>query len=94
MVFQPMLPEVVGASVSPRHVVNPLRLLCQHTQIFRGRVTRIDWPGRTLCLNVGSFAGEVTLRYEHLVVALGAIIDLSGIPGMPEHAYLMQNVGR
>jgi len=29
MVFQPMLPEVASASLSPRHVVNPIRHLCK-----------------------------------------------------------------
>ena len=40
-VFQPMLPEVAGASISPRHVVNPLRLLCRDVQVFRGEVEAI-----------------------------------------------------
>jgi NADH dehydrogenase len=93
MVFQPMLPEVVGASVSPRHVVNPLRLLCRGVEVFKGVVERIRWHERRLTLHAGDFAGDVEISFEHLVLALGAVIDLSHIPGMPEHAFLMQNVG-
>lgn len=93
MVFQPMLPEVAGAAISPRHVVNPLRLLCRRSLVFKGVVDSIDWPGRTLTLNAGSFSGRVTVRYKHLVLGLGAVIDLRRIPGMPEHSFLMQNVG-
>lgn len=93
LVFQPMLPEVAGGSISPRHVVNPLRLLCRHVQVLKGQVESIDWPRRYLDLNAGPFSGRIRVRYRHLVLTLGAVIDLSGIPGMPEHAFLLQNVG-
>jgi len=93
MVFQPMLPEVAGASISPRHVVNPLRLLCRHAQVFRGKVETIDWPDRSLVLNAGPFSGNLRIRYQHLVLALGAVTDLSRIPGMPEHSLLIKTVG-
>ncbi len=93
MVFQPMLPEVAGGSISPFHVVNPLRLLCRRAQIFNGQVESIDWPHRKLTLNAGAFSGDVAIHFRHLVLALGASIDLSRIPGMSEHALLMQNVG-
>jgi len=93
MVFQPMLPEVAGSSISPRHVVNPLRLLCKGTDVFRGRVEEINWPERTLVFNAGPFSGNLKIHYEQLVLALGTITDLSRIPGMPEHSFLMKNVG-
>ncbi|RME73526.1 MAG: CBS domain-containing protein, partial [Verrucomicrobia bacterium] len=93
MVFQPMLAEVAGASVSPRHVVNPLRLLCRHVTIFKGRVETVDWAARSVRFLAGPNAGAVTLGFRHLVVALGAVVDLSRIPGMAEHAFLMRNVG-
>ncbi len=93
MVFQPMLPEVAGSSISPRHVVNPLRLLCKHAEVLRGRVEAIDWPRRQLLLNAGPFSGNLNVTYDELVLALGAITDLSRIPGMPEHSFLIKNVG-
>jgi len=93
MVFQPMLPEVAGSSISPRHVVNPLRLLCKNVDVLRGRVESIDRKGRSLMLNAGPFSGNLKIQYDHLVLALGAVTDLSRIPGMPEHAFHIKNVG-
>ena len=93
MVFQPMLPEVVGASISPRHVVSPLRLLCPKASVFTGRVEAIELVEHRLVADAGAFAGKTTFRYKDLVLGLGAKVDLSRFPGMPEHAYLMQNVG-
>ena len=93
MVFQPMLPEVAGSAISPRHVVNPLRLLCKNARVICGRVENIHWPQHTLTLNAGPFSGHLKICYDHLVLAPGAVTDLSRIPGMPEHSFLMKNVG-
>lgn len=93
MVFQPMLAEVAGASISPRHIVNPIRQLCRGLTVLRGKAEDIDIETKEVTINTGSFSAGVVLEYKRLVVALGAEIDLSRVPGMPEHAYLMQNVG-
>jgi len=93
MVFQPMLAEVAGGGISPKHVVNPLRQLCRGIEIVKARVERIDLATRTLELRPGHYTPPVPARFNHLVISLGAEIDLSRVPGMPEHAYLMQNVG-
>lgn len=93
MVFQPMLPEVAAASISPRHVVSPVRQLCPHVTVFKGSVSKIDPDTRTVHVNAGDFTPDVAVGYSQLVVSLGAVIDLSRVPGMSEHALLMQNVG-
>jgi len=93
MVFQPMLPEVAGASLSPRHVVNPLRKMCKDVDVYKAKVTAIDLGNRTLKMSTGDFTEDIHLHYGHLVLALGAKVNLSKIPGMQEHAYLLKNVG-
>ncbi len=93
MVFQPMLAEVAGASISPRHVVNPIRLLCRGIRVMKGIVRDIDLEKKEVHVDTGSFSAGATVRFRELVLALGAEIDLSRVPGMPEHAMLMQNVG-
>lgn len=93
MVFQPMLAEVAGASLSPRHVVNPIRQLCKGVTVFKGNVTDIEPERKILHVDAGDFSKNVPIQFKNLVVCLGARIDLSRVPGMPEHALLMQNVG-
>ena len=93
MVFQPMLPEVVGGSLSPRHVVNPIRQLCDDADVLKGDVRSVDLHERTLQLDGGYFSPCVTIRFDHLVFATGSVVDLSRIPGMAEHAFLMRNAG-
>jgi NADH:ubiquinone reductase (H+-translocating) len=93
MVFQPMLPEVVGGSLAPRHVVNPIRMLCQGAQVLKGRVCSVDLKGKYLILDGGAFTPNIRVTFDHIVFALGADVDLSRIPGMSEHAYLLRNAG-
>ncbi|MDB6153334.1 MAG: copper transporter, partial [Chthoniobacteraceae bacterium] len=93
MVFQPMLAEVVGASLSPRHVVNPIRRLCSGVTVLRGSISSIDLPAGAMQVNAGDFTGNVSVEFKHLVLALGGIVDLSRVPGMTEHAFLLKNVG-
>lgn len=93
MVFQPMLPEVVGGSLSPRHVVNPIRLICKGADVFRGTVRAVDLTAKSVLLDGGVHSPNVTISFDHLVLALGSEVNLSRIPGMSEHAYLVRNVG-
>jgi NADH dehydrogenase len=93
MVFQPMLAEVAGSSISPHHVVNPIRSLCRSVNVLRGSIMDIDLPARTLTLDAGMYSPDVTVGFGHLVLALGGIVDLSRVPGMPEHAFLMKSIG-
>jgi NADH dehydrogenase len=93
MVFQPMLAEVAGSSIAPHHVVNAIRSLCHRVTVLRGSIVDINLPARTLTLDAGMFSAPVTVTFKHLVVALGGIVDLSRVPGMPEHAFLMKSIG-
>ncbi len=93
MVFQPMLPEVVGGSLSPRHVVNPIRLLCKGADVFKGTVHELDLKTKSLMMDGGFHTQNIVFTFDHLVLALGADVDLSRTPGMSEHAYLVRNVG-
>lgn len=93
MVFQPMLPEVAGATLSPRHVVNPIRSLCKEATVFRAKVTKLDIHTKTVSVSAGDFVGNRDLKFDQLAICLGAKIDLTRIPGMQEHSLLLQNAG-
>ncbi len=93
MVFQPMLGEVAGSSLAPRDVVNPLRLFCRGVDVLRGKITDIDLDQRRLTLDAGIYTRNTVVEFEHLILALGSVVDLSRVPGMPEHARVLKNVG-
>jgi NADH dehydrogenase len=93
MLFHPMLAEVSGSSISPLHVVTSLRQFCRGSSIFMGGVEDVDFEQKTVSFIASPFVPPATLKFEHLVLAIGSVVDVSRVPGMPEHGYLMKTVG-
>src|SRR5262245_59086152 len=92
--FNPMLPEAVGASVFPEHVVAPLREMLdlrRGDRFVMGRVTDVDPRARTI--RCDTLAGAREIRYDELVLAFGNRSRLDLIPGMALHALPLKTVG-
>lgn len=92
--YNPMLPDVVGASVFPEHVVAPLREVMRTDRGGRfvmARVSHVDLAARRLTCE--TLAGERRIAYDHLVLAFGNRARLDLIPGMAEHALPLKTVG-
>lgn len=92
LVFQPMLAEVAGSSLSPIDVVNPLREFCRGVTVLQGRITRIDWERREVELDGGRFTRDHRVGFGELAVTLGSVTDLSRVPGMSEYGRPLKNV--
>jgi NADH:ubiquinone reductase (H+-translocating) len=84
MLYTPMLPEAASGTLEPRHVVVPLRMMCPHAELLLGRATELDAERRRA--QVETDDGIVSLDYQHVVVALGAISRTLPIPGLADHA--------
>ena len=92
--FNPMLAEVVGASVFPEHVVAPIRQMLRAggtSQFIMGRVTAVDAERR--CVRMSTLAGVQRIAYEHLVLAFGMRANLDLVPGLAQHALPLKLVG-
>jgi NADH dehydrogenase len=83
MLYTPLLPEVAAGAIEPRHVVVPLRMMCPHAEVLRGRAVALDEERKSI--SVETDVGPVELQYERLVVALGSITRMLPIPGLAEH---------
>ncbi|MFZ0322836.1 MAG: NAD(P)/FAD-dependent oxidoreductase [Actinomycetes bacterium] len=85
MTYQPFLPEAAGGSVSPRHVVVPLRRVLRGAEIITGRVTGIEHS--TKQATVAPLEGApYTIEYDVLVSAVGSISRTLPIPGLAQWA--------
>ena len=85
MLYTPMLPEAASGTLEPRHVVVPLRQMCPHAELLLGRATGLDEEARVVHVVTEEGGIEVDVRYEQLVVALGAVPRALPIPGLREH---------
>ncbi|MFQ6017834.1 MAG: NAD(P)/FAD-dependent oxidoreductase [Kiloniellaceae bacterium] len=88
--YQPLLAEVVGASMLPGHVVAPIRQMLKPARFSMATVTEIDFDRREL-----RYLGEDVgvLHYDQLVLACGMTINLDVLPGMAEHALPLKTAG-
>ena len=91
LVFTPMLPEVVGRTISPLHVVVAGRQLTGHSKWMEARVSRIDRENNEAhyVLTDGT---EALIHYTHLVLACGAAAKLDEIPGLESRGYPLKTV--
>jgi NADH dehydrogenase len=92
--FNPMLPEAVGASVFPEQVIVPVREMLREGRPGRfimGSVASVDQAARQLVCR--TLAGDITLPYDHLVLAFGNRARLDLMPGMAEYALPLKTVG-
>jgi NADH dehydrogenase len=88
--FNPLLPEVVGASLLPGHVIAPLRQIATRTQVCMVQVTDIDLAEKTVHY-LGEGSG--TIRYDELVLACGQGANLGIVRGMARYALPLKTLG-
>lgn len=91
-VFQPFLPEVIGASIEPRHVTNPIRLVLRHCSLQRAEVTKIHLETRRIEFDTGDGPWLQPVEGHHVVLALGSIVDLGAVPGMMAHGHFLKTL--
>ena len=91
MTYQPFLPEAAAGSISPRHVVVPLRRVLPKAEVLTGRVTSIDQDRKVA--HVAPLVGEAyELPFDYLVIAMGAVSRTFPIPGLAENGIGMKGV--
>jgi NADH dehydrogenase len=91
MLYTPVLPEVAAGGMPARHAVVPLRMMCPHAKVVRGRAIALDPGARTV--GVETELGRVDISYERLVIALGAVPRVPPVPGLPEHGLQFKALG-
>ena len=88
--FSPLLPEVVGASLLPGHVVAPHRQMIRRGHVHMVRVLSIDALRRLIHYES---EGPGVIRYDQLVMTCGARASLQSIEGMAEHGMALKPLG-
>ncbi|MFE0803682.1 NAD(P)/FAD-dependent oxidoreductase [Streptomyces sp. NPDC058812] len=89
MTYQPFLPEAAAGSISPRHVVVPLRRVLDQCHVVIGEARSIDHTTRTATITTLATGEEKTgarrLTYDELVLAPGSVSRTLPVPGLADH---------
>lgn len=96
MTYQPFLPEAAAGSLSPRHVVVPLRRVLPHCRFLPGEIVGADPEKRTVTVRTAADAeasgDPLRLEYDELVLAPGSISRTLPVPGLAEHGFGFKNI--
>jgi NADH:ubiquinone reductase (H+-translocating) len=82
--FQPLLYQVATDELAPGEVGFPIRELLhkhQNTTFHQGVVTSIDPAAKQVVMD-----GGASLKYDYLVLALGAVVNFFQTPGADQYA--------
>ncbi|MFD5100486.1 NAD(P)/FAD-dependent oxidoreductase [Streptomyces albidochromogenes] len=89
MTYQPFLPEAAAGSISPRHVVVPLRRVLDKCKIVIGEAKSIDHAKRTATVTTLATeeegTGAVEITYDELVLAPGSVSRTLPVPGLADY---------
>src|SRR6266446_868257 len=88
--FNPLLPEVVGASILPSHVIAPHRQMIHCSHVCMAQVTEIDTAARVVHY-LGEGAG--TMPYDQLILACGTNANLDVVRGMGNYGLPLKTLG-
>ena len=88
--YNPLLPEVIGASILPGHVQAPYRLMLKRTKIRMVTVDEVNYKNKTV-----HYHNDIkdSLQFDHIVLAAGVQVNLSMLPGLKEHTLPLKTVG-
>lgn len=88
--FNPLLPEVVGASILPGHVIAPHRQMIHCSNVCMAQVTEVDYDAKAVH-HLGEGSGVI--RFDQLVLACGTNANLDLVKGMAQHALPLKTLG-
>jgi NADH dehydrogenase len=91
--FTPMLHEVATSDLDVTTIVNPARKMLRRARFLSGEVEQINIEHRTVTVSHGFDHHYHTLAFDYLVLGLGSVTNLYGIPGLREYALTMKTLG-
>ena len=91
-IFGPMLPEVIGGSVQPANIVNPIRRILPATKVIEAQVQAVDTEQRELVVKRTSGA-TMSMQYDELVLAQVSVPNFNGIAGLAQHGLAIASIG-
>ena len=92
LLFTPMLPQVASGMIETRHIISPIRTICQKTKFYEGRVKNIDPYGKLVTLWGTGDKRSISIHYDFLVVALGSETNFFGMADVEKNAYTMKTL--
>jgi NADH dehydrogenase len=89
--YLPLMPQVMGGLVEPRHICVSLPRQLRKTRFVLGTVTGVDPRAKTVTW-AGPEDASGQVRYDRLILAAGSVNKLLPIPGVADYAHGFRSI--
>ncbi|HEY6951202.1 MAG TPA: FAD-dependent oxidoreductase [Bacteroidota bacterium] len=90
--FTPLLPSTTVGTLEFRSIIEPIRKAFPRIRYHQGRCTAIDTSQKEVVCESVLDRRPFRLRYDILVVAVGAVNNTYNIEGVEEHALFLKEI--
>lgn len=91
-VYQPMLSEVIGGALEIFDTVSSLHRLIPKCHLITREAEGVDLEKKELIITPRFSHSPARIAYDHLVFALGNVVDFRNAAGLHEHALPFKNL--
>jgi len=90
--FTPLLASSAVGTIEFRSIVEPIRLASDEFQYYQASCTGVDSERRSIKCQSASGDEQFSLRYDYLVIAVGASTSTFGVPGVEKYALFLKDI--
>ena len=92
ILFTPMLHEVAAGDLYPGDIVNPVRRILRHVNVFEADVCKVDLTGRIVSCTAGIADRELNFEFDHLLLTLGSETNFFSMDGVRDWSVTMKSL--
>src|SRR6516164_9685189 len=92
ILFTPMLHEVAAGDLYPGDIVNPLRRILRHVNVFEADVQSVDLEKRHVRCTAGMAERELNFEFDHLLLTLGSETNFFNMDGVRDWSVTMKSL--
>ena len=89
--YLPLMPQVAGSLIEPRHIMTSLSRRLRRTRYILGTVQHVD-PARKMVSWASPEGGSGECGYDRLILTAGSVNKLLPIPGVAEYAHGFRSI--
>lgn len=90
--FTPLLPSTTVGTIEFRSIIEPIRHAREDVRYYHAEGLNIDTANRTVKCRGVTDHHAFDVQYNILVVAVGAVSNTFGVPGVAEHAMFLKEL--
>jgi NADH:ubiquinone reductase (non-electrogenic) len=90
--FTPLLPSTTVGTLEFRSIIESIRRAVPQVRYYEARCTSVDADARQITCMSDLDGNTFTLPFEFLVIAVGAVNNTYGVPGVEQHALFLKEL--